>query len=79
MRHLGASDAPLVAVSLDELAGHTEAQNVPGTGEEHPNWRRRVERRRGALDARDVVDGLSALASARQAHGQPADGSAGPL
>jgi 4-alpha-glucanotransferase len=39
---LGASDAGLVVVSLDDLFGVRAPQNVPGTGAERPNWRRRL-------------------------------------
>ncbi|MEM9734417.1 MAG: 4-alpha-glucanotransferase [Pseudomonadota bacterium] len=37
---LARSPAQLVAVQLDDLLGHEEAQNLPGTIDEHPNWRR---------------------------------------
>jgi 4-alpha-glucanotransferase len=67
--HLGSSDAALVAVSLDELDGRVDAQNVPGTGDEHPNWRRRVETRRDTLESPRVVGAMSALASARRGGG----------
>jgi 4-alpha-glucanotransferase len=39
---LGASDAGLVVLPLDDLFGVRDPQNVPGTGTEHPNWRRRL-------------------------------------
>jgi 4-alpha-glucanotransferase len=39
---LGASDAGLVVLPLDDLFGVRDPQNVPGTGAEHPNWRRRL-------------------------------------
>lgn len=38
---LGATPAALVAVQLDDILGLTDAQNLPGTIDEHPNWRRR--------------------------------------
>ncbi len=40
-RLLAASAADLVSVQLDDVQGVTEAQNLPGTIDEHPNWRRR--------------------------------------
>lgn len=40
---LARSPAAMVAVQLDDLLGVTEAQNLPGTTDEHPNWRRRYE------------------------------------
>ncbi|ASP19486.1 4-alpha-glucanotransferase [Antarctobacter heliothermus] len=45
----------LVALQLDDLLGGLEAQNLPGTVDQHPNWRRRnpvtVERLSEALPA----------------------------
>lgn len=40
-RHLAASNAGLVAVQLDDMLNTIEAQNLPGTIDEHPNWRRK--------------------------------------
>ncbi|MFN3262760.1 MAG: 4-alpha-glucanotransferase [Pikeienuella sp.] len=41
-RRLSASPAALVAVQLEDLAGEVEQANLPGTVDEHPNWRRRL-------------------------------------
>lgn len=38
---LARSNAGLVAVQLDDVLTSVEAQNLPGTIDEHPNWRRR--------------------------------------
>ncbi|MDN3720551.1 4-alpha-glucanotransferase [Roseibium salinum] len=38
---LARSPAALVALQLDDLFGVIEAQNLPGTIDQHPNWRRR--------------------------------------
>lgn len=38
---LAQSPAAMVSVQLDDVLGHCEAQNLPGTIDEHPNWRRR--------------------------------------
>jgi 4-alpha-glucanotransferase len=35
---LAESDAPVILVSLDDLRGETEPQNVPGTPSDRPNW-----------------------------------------
>ncbi|MDI3336873.1 4-alpha-glucanotransferase [Defluviimonas aestuarii] len=40
---LARSPAELVAVQLDDVVGETEAQNLPGTIDEHPNWRRKCK------------------------------------
>lgn len=42
LRHLAASPARLVLVNLEDLWGETDPQNIPGTTDEHPNWRRRA-------------------------------------
>jgi 4-alpha-glucanotransferase len=40
---LARSTVAMVSVQLDDLMGQAEAQNLPGTIDEHPNWRRRAE------------------------------------
>jgi 4-alpha-glucanotransferase len=42
LEHLAASPARLVLVNLEDLWQETEPQNVPGTGSERPNWRRKA-------------------------------------
>ncbi|MBO6885059.1 MAG: 4-alpha-glucanotransferase, partial [Marivita sp.] len=41
-RGLAQSPAALVSVQMDDVFGELEAQNLPGTINEHPNWRRRL-------------------------------------
>ncbi|WP_417523935.1 4-alpha-glucanotransferase [Marinovum sp.] len=36
------SPAAMVAVQLDDILGQVDAPNLPGTIDEHPNWRRRT-------------------------------------
>lgn len=38
---LAHSSVAMVSVQLDDILGEIEAQNLPGTIDEHPNWRRR--------------------------------------
>lgn len=45
LRHLAASDARSVVVALEDLWGETEPQNVPGTTDAYPNWRRKLRLR----------------------------------
>jgi 4-alpha-glucanotransferase len=42
LRFLGRSEAAIVLVNLEDLWGERLPQNVPGTGQEEPNWRRRA-------------------------------------
>lgn len=42
LAYLAASEAPLVLVNLEDLWQETEPQNVPGTGADAPNWRRKA-------------------------------------
>lgn len=39
---LARSPARMLLVNLEDLWGETRPQNVPGTGEERPNWRRKA-------------------------------------
>nr|WP_184087524.1 4-alpha-glucanotransferase [Sphingomonas xinjiangensis] len=52
-----AAQAPceLLIVPAEDLFGLDEAPNLPGTVDEHPNWRRRLPDRAQALFARDDV------------------------
>lgn len=42
MRHLADSDAAFVLANIEDLWLETQWQNVPGTVDEYPNWRRRL-------------------------------------
>lgn len=39
---LARSRARLMLVQLEDIAGEDEQANLPGTSDEHPNWRRRI-------------------------------------
>lgn len=41
---IGRSDAEIALVNVEDLWQTTEAQNLPGTHLEHPNWRRKLAR-----------------------------------
>jgi 4-alpha-glucanotransferase len=58
LTHLARSDAAITLVDLEELWGERAQQNVPGTGPEAENWRRR-----GALSLEELRadDRLAAL------------------
>jgi 4-alpha-glucanotransferase len=63
------ADTPsrLLVVSMEDALGEVEQVNVPGTIDEHPNWRRRLP-----VDLEDLPrhDGLSALAKVMAAAGR---------
>ncbi len=44
-RFLAAAPCRLLLVQFEDLAGEVEQMNLPGTVDEHPNWRRRMQRR----------------------------------
>jgi 4-alpha-glucanotransferase len=39
---LARTKSRLLAISLEDLLGVTDQPNIPGTVDEHPNWRRRL-------------------------------------
>jgi 4-alpha-glucanotransferase len=39
---LGATPSRLVAIALDDIVGVVDQINIPGTTDEHPNWRRKL-------------------------------------
>jgi 4-alpha-glucanotransferase len=63
-RFLARARSRLVAVSLEDALGVVEQPNVPGTVEEHPNWRRRLPL---ALEALARAPRFAALARALSA------------
>lgn len=43
LAHLAAGRTRVVIATLEDLWGETRPQNVPGTGHERPNWRRKAQ------------------------------------
>lgn len=54
---------PLTIVPLEDLVGIEEQPNLPGTTDEHPNWRRRMPDTTEALLARPEVARRTAILS----------------
>ena len=52
---LAATPCPLAIVPIEDLLGLVEQPNLPGTVDEHPNWRRRLPAPIAALLARPEV------------------------
>ena len=66
LKLLGASDARLVLVNLEDLWSERRPQNVPGTTVESPNWRRRCARSLDEIFSHpDLAEVLQQLDSGR--------------
>ncbi|MEQ5788727.1 4-alpha-glucanotransferase [Erythrobacter sp. NFXS35] len=66
--HVAASACDLALVPLEDLAGLPEQPNLPGTIDEHPNWRRRMPHTVETLLARpEVAARAAALNQSRPA------------
>ncbi|WP_438766371.1 4-alpha-glucanotransferase [Kushneria sp. TE3] len=69
--HIGATPSPLVLLQLEDLLGLEEQPNLPGTLDEHPNWRRRLPLTVDEMfDTPGVVARLRAMTTARAGAGQ---------
>lgn len=67
LRHVAASRCQLMLLPVEDALALGEQPNLPGTIDEHPNWRRRLpERTDTLLDAPDVATRLQAVARARR-------------
>ncbi|GGF47136.1 4-alpha-glucanotransferase [Azorhizobium oxalatiphilum] len=65
--YVGRTPAPLVVIPLEDALGLIEQPNLPGTVDEHPNWRRRFTVEAGQmLDAPEVKARLAKLDDARR-------------
>ena len=52
LSYLARSRARLVLVQLEDVVGEAEQANLPGTTDEHPNWRRRL-----SCSLAEIIDG----------------------
>ena len=67
--HLGRAACTLALLPVEDALSLPEQPNIPGTIEEHPNWRRRLPGDAEALFAReDFQARLTTLAAARSEH-----------
>jgi 4-alpha-glucanotransferase len=68
---LARSNAELVAVQLDDILGVAEAQNLPGTIEQHPNWRRKYDVSLSELpDHAQLIKAASLMRASNRTHNQ---------
>jgi 4-alpha-glucanotransferase len=66
-RALASSAAEMICLQLDDILERPEAQNLPGTVDQHPNWRRRHSVRVGALG---VDEGMVCAARLMKKYGR---------
>lgn len=68
LAHVAGAPCPLAIVPLEDLLGLEEQPNLPGTIDEHPNWRRRMDAPTDTLLARrDVARRTHLLSTERPA------------
>ena len=66
-RHVAQAACELAIVPLEDIAGVVEQPNLPGTTDEHPNWRRRMPADTGLLLRQpDIAARLHAIDRIRQ-------------
>jgi 4-alpha-glucanotransferase len=64
--HLGSAASTLALLPIEDALALPEQPNLPGTVDEHPNWRRRLsDPARELLSRPDVAARLAALAKSR--------------
>ena len=62
IRHVGTSDCDMVILPIEDALALPEQPNLPGTLDQHPNWRRRLPGpAKDLLAAPDVAARLDAL------------------
>lgn len=73
---LASSHIAMISVQLDDVLGEAEAQNLPGTIDEHPNWRRRCKIPVEALETDESLLRIAKLMKdgARSAPGEQTEG-----
>jgi 4-alpha-glucanotransferase len=70
VHYLASTPSRLLVISMEDALGSAEQVNVPGTVDEHPNWRRRLP-----VDLKDLKreSGLAAAANILRAAGRGVD------
>lgn len=67
LSHIAGSNASLAILPFEDIIGLRVQTNVPGTIEEHPNWRRRYPATTGELLSREKVSArIESIISARR-------------
>jgi 4-alpha-glucanotransferase len=66
---VGKTPAPLAMIPIEDILGQEEAPNLPGTIDQHPNWRRRMP---GSVDTMlDQPQAANRLRILNQTRGKP--------
>jgi (1->4)-alpha-D-glucan 1-alpha-D-glucosylmutase len=66
-RHLARTPSKILILHLDDLLGVTEQVNMPGTIDEHPNWRRKLPKTVAEIFGdRDIVNMVAAIRRERE-------------
>ncbi|MGE0223532.1 MAG: 4-alpha-glucanotransferase [Acetobacteraceae bacterium] len=66
LRFVARTESPLCLVPVEDLLGQEDQPNVPGTVNEHPNWRRRLaEPADAVLEKETVARRIAAVAAER--------------
>ena len=67
-RHVASAACDLVVIPIEDALALTESPNLPGTMDQHPNWRRRLPGMAAELlQPQHVSDRLAAVTRARAA------------
>lgn len=70
IRHVGLAGCALALLPVEDACALAEQPNLPGTVDEHPNWRRRLpDAAERLLDRPDVAARLGAFAATRRRDG----------
>jgi 4-alpha-glucanotransferase len=71
LAHVASTACRLALAPLEDLLGLREQPNLPGTIDEHPNWRRRLPEGAHRLEAGETRARLAALRAGRSDPGPP--------
>jgi 4-alpha-glucanotransferase len=66
LRFVAKTRSPLALIQLEDMLGQTEQPNLPGTIEEHPNWRRRTQGTAATLLDEELVAARAAMLAAER-------------
>lgn len=64
LRYLARTRSQLLAVAVDDVVGLIDQPNIPGTINEHPNWRRRLPVTIDELAGREMLRGVANVMAA---------------